>query len=334
MATQTLISETEAAELASRVHTSSDGRQMAWGDMPLRYLQNAARKKGDEQMAAYAEWHAAQIADDPAPPPKSHNLPPEEAELPMQIAFGDAHDAIGAAVKRNADYEVNALNEFLKAHPVVENESQAQLGAKHVAAARAAVEALEKERDGRVRPLNAIVKTINAAYKPVREHLEKLRDHAQDRLTQFALREEARRAREAEEAQLVAEAKMQALREAEEREAEARDNAAHGELGVDISSATQDADHAFADAKRAVRGAQVAEKQVPVRFSTGSGRALSMRTREVLSVSDRIAAVRAMQKEPGILEDLDAAILKAARAYRKAKGSLPKGIDAKQERSL
>lgn len=333
MATDTLISEAEANDLAQRVHTSSDGRTQTWGDMPLRYLQNAARKKGDAQMSAYAEWRAAQSEDAP-PAPKSHNLPPEEAELPMQITFGDTHDAIGEAVKRNVDYEVNALNEFLKAHPVVQSEPEAQAGAKHVAAARAAIEALEKERDSRVRPLNAIVKTINGAYKPVREHLEKLRDHAQERLTQFALREEARRAREAEEARAAAEAKIAAAREAEEREIEAKDNAAHGELDVDLAAVTQEADQSFSDAKRAMREAAVAEKGVPVRFSTGSGRALSMRTREVLSVSDRIAAVRAMQKEAGLLEDLDAAILKAARAYRKAKGALPKGIDAKQERSL
>ena len=81
---------------------------------------------------------------------------------------------------------------------------------------------------------------------------------------------------------------------------------------------------------RASREAARAERDTRVRIGGGIGRVLTLRTGEVLSVTDWRAAIN----DIGLTQDIADAILKGARAYRKENGELPAGIARDTERSV
>ena len=119
-------------------------------------------------------------------------------------------------------------------------------------------------------------------------------------------------------------------REAEAREKEAIEGAAVGEV-TDVGGFIVEADAAFNQFQKADRAVAIAERDVPVRISSMmGGRALSMRTTEILLLDDPIKAIRAI----GITEKIRDAILSSARDYRKLKGELPKGVSATHERKI
>lgn len=242
--------------------------------------------------------------------PLNHNNPPGPIE--------DAQSAI-------AD-----LSKFLEAVPVIETEEQARQGKLHVDRTRATLGSLETARDQAVRPLNEQVKGINAEYKVVSVPLTKTLDELRFRLTDYAAKEEARRYAEAEVARLIAADAERAAREAEERERELKESATFGEV-ADVGAAIVEADRAFADFEARTREAARAERETNVRIGGGfSGRALSLRTKETLTIEHWGKAVMALGKNPKI-ED---AILSAARDYRKLHGKLPEGVVAYTERKI
>lgn len=243
-------------------------------------------------------------------PPKTHNLPP---------------------VVELARETWDNFNRFLNAHPVVQDEAEAAEGAKWRDRAKAILADLEAARVAKSRPLHEQWKAAIAEFKPAEESVEKLLVELNKRLTKFALVEEAKRHKIAEEA---AKAKAEAeriAREAEAKEREAIDDASQGVVDADVGTATQTADVAFEAFQDAATTAREAEKATTVRIDSGFGtRAATLRTNIVPIVVDAQKALAAL----GLTDDIREAILKGARLHKRLRGSWPDGIDEIVERKI
>ncbi len=226
---------------------------------------------------------------------------------------------------------------WLANNPVIETEEVSRDAAKLVKRCEASLWEIEAERDSKVRPLNDRVAAINADYK-AQHNTDKKKPGALDkvfgeltkRLAAYLKAEEDRRAAEAERKRLEALEAERLAREAEEREKEALENASLGEIGIDVAAVTSEADAAFRDFEKANRSASIAEREMTARVSGGYGRALSLRNKETLVVTDAVTALKAI----GPNETISAAILTAARAYRKLHDRLPDGVKAEYERDM
>ncbi len=185
-----------------------------------------------------------------------------------------------------------------------------------------AIRDLEDERTKRVEPLNEKVKEINEGYKAPRVQLETVLSQLSDRLTGFIKEEKRKREEAAREAARIAEEAEQRAREAERAEQDAIGSANSGELGVDIAAHVVEADNAFRDFEKADRALAIALKETKVKVGGGFSRAISLRQRESLVLVDAVVAINSM----GVSDDVREAILKSARAFRKATGDLPDGV--------
>lgn len=236
----------------------------------------------------------------------------------------------------------NELRQILKDLPVIANDDEARQAKLMLDRALLDLKRIEEERKSKVDPLNAEVKEINATYHKwhntdARRHglWDKPVDILRTRLSDWAWKEEARRREEAEAARKAAEEAERLAREAEAREKEAAETAAAGVCDVDVAAATQEADTAFSQFRRASRIAQRAERDTKVRIGGGLGKVSTLRNREILTVKDWKAAIDEMSDDdgeiPAVIVD---AILTAARAYRKVCERLPAGISQEFDRSI
>ncbi|MCW2275097.1 hypothetical protein GJ654_10215 [Rhodoblastus acidophilus] len=253
----------------------------------------------------------------------------------------DAATLIPNAPKFNsiniAQDEFEALAKFLQDNPKIESAGIAEKAKLRVDAARVVLKDMETERTTRVRPLNEQVATINTEYKDIREPLTKLLDQLLSRVNVFLDAERERREAEAAEARRKAEEAAEAARQAEALEQEAVAAATDGER-ADVGTATAEADFAFKQAKRAERDASKAERQAS-RVNVGggfSGRSLSQRTNETLTITDWKAALTDIcaARDGALPEKIEAALLTAVRDFRKASGKLPSGVSSSKEKSL
>lgn len=226
--------------------------------------------------------------------------------------------------------QLERLGSFLADHPVIQSHEEAIEAAKLSKLAGNALKDLDDERQKKVRPLNDQVGRINLEHKDAIAPLKAVLAKLDERVSAFARAEEARQRQEAAEARQRADEAAKAAAEAARVQREADENAAAGELGVDLVAATVNEQTAAKDAARADRDAQRAERNIGVRLPTGLGRATSLRAKEVLTVVDPIAAIT----EIGLTPDISEAILSGARAYRKLKNRLPAGIATATERSI
>lgn len=253
----------------------------------------------------------------------------------IDVAIGHNHPPPNAALT-GAERARAALADYLARNPVIEDEPSARSAKAVVDMTKAALDEMESERDGRVRPMNEQVRTINGEYKAAREPVEKLLDVLKERINAFLNAERERREAEARAAAERAAAAEAEARAAEERERAAIEDAKVGEF-TDVGAATAEADAAFGDFKAAARDAARAGRDAKrVVVGGGFGRVLSQRTSELFKVEDPIAALREIVKErDGVLpEKIDDAIIAAAKDFRKAKGRLPKGVTSTKERSV
>jgi hypothetical protein len=232
---------------------------------------------------------------------------------------------------------IDELATFMANHPTIESEEDARGAKVFIDRARAALVDIEVERVTMVTPLNDEVARINGEHKRYHNNdrhkpglFDKVLNALVARVQSFMLIEEARRKREAENARLLAEAAEKAAREAEAREKEVHANAAVGEIGLDVQTATSEADQAFEDYQRASRFAKLAEKESKVKVGGGFGRSLSIKDREVLIVKDWKQAI----DKVGLTDNIRDAILTAARNYRQEYGELPPGIEIIYERKV
>lgn len=239
-----------------------------------------------------------------------HNLPPDMTQTAGETA--------------------KALSDWMAENPVIETEDQAREAKVYIDRGKLCVQDLEAERDGKVRPLNEEVKRINESYRSPRELLGNIIRNLSERMEGYIQREEKVRKEIAEEALRKAEAERSAALDAEQREREAFESANAGELGVDILSATREADKRFKAYQKAERQAIIAGRDAKVRVSGGFTRSLSLKSREILVVTDLLAAVAALQDSGRIMD----AIISAARSYKKVYGKYPPGISTSVERKV
>jgi hypothetical protein len=231
---------------------------------------------------------------------------------------------------------VDEINAWLADHPTIETEDDARAAKPFLDRAKLSLEEVEAERDSKVRPLNETVDAINAKYKALHNVdkkkpglFDKIVIELKARVAAFMIKEEQRRAREAEIARLAQEEAERLAREAEAREAEALENAKAGEI-IDVVEVTKQADEAFEEFERQSRFAARAEKNVNVKIGGGFGRTASLRDAETLHLDSYSLALKAIGPNDKVRD----AILIAARDYRKLHGELPAGVRATYERKL
>jgi len=239
-----------------------------------------------------------------------HNNPPEVLKL--------ASDVIADISGKMADV------------PVVETEEDARLIKMQIDRAKACIKDLEAERDSKVRPLNDKVGLINQTYRRPRNLLGDLLDEMLGRVQVFVKAETLRRERiaagvAAKAAALALEARMKELEEQERL-----DDAAKGEVGINVAEIIAEADDAFEAYEKAERQAVLAQKETHVKIGGGFGRAIGTRKIETLHVDDWPEAITCM----GLTPDIKEAILKSARSWRKVHGKLPNGILSTVEEHL
>lgn len=246
------------------------------------------------------------------------------------------HNAPPSAIELT-EATITALSDWMKDNPVIETEEQAREAKLLCDRAKAGLDEIESERDKIVRPLNEQVAAINAKYKALHNTdpkkpgtFNRIFIELKARVTAFLLKEEQRRIREAEEAAARAAEAERIAREADEKDRLAKENAAAGELDIDVAEVTKEADTAFSEFEKASRFADRAERDTKVKLGGGFGRAASLRTVETLHLDSYNLALKSIGPHPKIEE----AILLAAREYRKTHGALPPGVSATQERKL
>lgn len=239
-----------------------------------------------------------------------HNNPPEVIELASGV--------------------VREISSWMADNPVIQSEEAVREMKPYIDRAKACIKDLEAERDTKVRPLNDRVATINGDYRGPRRMLGDLLDEMLDRGEVFIKAEKARKEQIALEAAMEANAARQRALEAERIERERLNDAAKGEVGIDVAEITAKADEAFEDFQKAEREAKRAVVESNVKIRGGFDRAIGLRKTETLHVSEPFVAVMMM----GITPDIKDAILKSARAWRKVHGKLPDGITSTVEEHL
>lgn len=248
-----------------------------------------------------------------------HNQPPEPTPLEY------------------ADEAMVAVSNFLNETPVIETGAHLVTAKQLVERARGTMANVEDERIALVDPLNKQVASINGKYKAIHNTdakkpglFDKVLNELKARLTAYAVAEEAKRTKAAEAAKLIAEQAEAAAREAERVEQRAKQDAVVGCLDTGVGEKIAAADEAFTDFEAASRFAARAEKDVAFRIGNGHGKALGMRTEKTLVLESYGKAIKAI----GPNEKIEAAILSAARDYRKLHNALPDGVTETSERKF
>jgi hypothetical protein len=249
------------------------------------------------------------------------------ADARLEIGGNKGPDMAGTAAMTTAD-----MSAWLAETPVIETAEQAKEAKTWVDRGVLCVKDLDDERKTKTDPLNVELKRIHDYYRGPRELLQRVVEELKYRLSYFIRAEEIRRAKIASEAAERVRASEEAARAAELREHQAMVEASGGVLGVDIAAVAHDADTAFAEFKKAERQAKVAEREAHVRISddVGMRRAVSMREYDVIVVTDAFAFI----KEVGVPHDIEEAMRKVARAFKKVHGRWPAGVEVHTERKI
>lgn len=236
-----------------------------------------------------------------------------------------------------ASETMTALSDWMKERPQIETEDDAREAKLLLDRARNCAADMEAERVKLVEPLNLQLDAINTKYKAIHNKdskrpglLDRVVNELKSRLGDFIANEEQKREAEATLLRLQAEEAERVAREAEAKERDAIANAHSGELGVDVTQVVVEADNRFKEFQRADREAARAERDAHVKIGGGFLNAASLRTKETLVVVSYGKAIKAIGKN----EKIEAAILSAARDYRKERGSLPEGVIAEITRAL
>lgn len=232
---------------------------------------------------------------------------------------------------------MDVMSHWMSERPAINNEADAREAKLLLDRAKNCSAEIEAERDKLVRPLNEQIDTINTKYKTFHNKdakkpglLDKIANELKSRLSLFIKAEEDRRLHEAECKRRAAAEAERLAREAETREREAIANAKAGELGIDVTQVVVQADSRFAEFKKADREATRAERETHVKIGGGWGNAASLRTKETLVLNDAFKALAVI----GITENIETAILSAARDYRRLHKVLPAGVSALTERCI
>lgn len=253
-----------------------------------------------------------------------------ETEAPAGIGHNSGEDKpqISPAIAR-LNQMIEVANKWVTERPKIENQEMADKAGAFLRQARTSVTDAERERKDTNRPLDEQIKANNKVYAAITETLDKLSFVINGRLNAFAtkLREEQEAiAKAAREAAAAAAAEAEVLRLKQE---ETLKKAEAGELVGkfdDVAKTTQETREAEQRAKQLERDASAAEKLKPKfggeHFTDGSRRSLTQRTVETPIVEQAGLVLRAV----GTNDQINAALITAARAYKKLKGRWPAGI--------
>lgn len=225
---------------------------------------------------------------------------------------------------------IKPLAAFLAATPVIQDHDTAKEAKLFLDRLKATIGDLDAAKEAEAKPHHTAWKAALEKFKPATDYITKLQSELKTRLAAYIKAEESKRAAEAEAARQAAAAAEAAAREAERAEFEAKQNAAVGELGVDIADAIGNADEKFAEFQKASRFAAIAEKDAKVRVGGGFGKVASLRTKDVWTLDDPAKALAAIGCTDGIRE----AILTAARQYHKLTGQVADGVTLTKEKVL
>lgn len=225
---------------------------------------------------------------------------------------------------------IKPLASFLADNPVIQDHDAAKEAKLFLDRIKATIGDLEAAKEAEAKPHHAAWKAALDKFKPATDYVAKLQGELKSRLQAYIKAEEANRAAELEAARKAQAEAEAAAREAERLEAEAKQNAAVGEIGIDVAEAIERADDKFAEYQQASRFAAIAEKDSKVRIGGGFGKVASLRTKDMWTLDDASAAIAAIGCTDGIRE----AILVAARQYHKLTGQVPTGCTLTKERVL
>lgn len=237
-----------------------------------------------------------------------HNNPPS------QIAFSSE--------------TVDALSAWMRNNPVIQTEEVARDAKVLCDRASLCLKDMRDERDALTRPLNEKLTEIHAQYRSPQEVLSRTLTELTARLNAFILREEQRRKQIAIEAEAKLKEAERVAREAEEVEQKAIEDAKAGVCDADVGVLVREADEKFSRFREISNETRRAQRATKVKIGGGFRRAASLRGKEVLTVENAIEAINEM----GLTDAIRNTILKEARAYRKAFGTLPAGILSTTER--
>ncbi|NFV80048.1 hypothetical protein [Magnetospirillum aberrantis] len=238
------------------------------------------------------------------PPPRGHNLPPEEARV---------NDLVAVA------------NRWIKERSVLADQETADKCSAFLDQINLALKALEKQRKDEKQPHLDAAKAVDAKFKPLTDLLEKAKTLVKPLLTAWLQkldreREAAARAAREEVARLAAEA----ARAAEE-----------AQKAADVIGATVEAEAAARAAEEAQKAAQRAEKAPTNLQSSMGARTKSLRTVWRARVTNHAAALWHFHKHPDVIatiERLASAEARAEAAHNKGISTIP-GVEFYPERT-
>ncbi len=243
-------------------------------------------------------------------PERDHNNPPEVLELASGV--------------------ISAISEWMADNPVIETEELARDMKPYIDRARHCVKDLEAERKAKTKPLEDQVAEVNASYRATRGMLGKLLSEMLRRGEEYVKAEEARRTIIAMEAAAKAAELAEIAQAAELAEREKLDDAAKGEVDVNVAEVISKTIEAVEEYGKAARQAALAQREIEVKLRGGFGRAIGLKDKETLHIESLVIALSCIGQTP----DIEEAVLKSARAYRKLHGKLPDGISATVEKHL
>ena len=212
-------------------------------------------------------------------------------------------------------------NNWLTNHPVILSEDEAREGKLWVDRMSNTSKDMEVELRRTIEPLTKKIGEISLRYIAPRNALKNTYKLLLERIADFLKKEKARREKIATEAAAKAAEAEQHARAAEAVEKEAIADAAAGAIS-DVGKATSDADRAFEVYKKADIVSARAAKEVNPRIGGGIKRALGLRKKESLHITNAISAIEDM----GVSDKLAEAIKTAARVFEKQHGRYPVGI--------
>jgi hypothetical protein len=223
---------------------------------------------------------------------------------------------------------------FLKSAVVIQDEETAKQAKLFLDRGLGAVADLEKDLDAEATPLRKIWMDCRAKFTPAIESFTKPLIELRQRMTVYALAEEAKRKAVLDAARLEAEKLRLAAMEAERMERETKDNASVGDLEADVGAAIQEADEKFAAFKAADNAAARAYRDAEdTTIRGGFARGVGLKTKKSLVVADHAAAMLALAALP-LTDGIRDEIIKAARAYQKLNKALPPGVTEETERKI
>ncbi len=235
-------------------------------------------------------------------------------------------------VIENARSVYKVVSAFLAENPAIVDEDAARKANEVRDQGVNMVKALSAADVAETKPMYDAWKDAKARWKKPTDALTQVLAELSNRLAAFMRAEEAKRQAIAEEARKKAAELERIAREAEAAEQAAILAAKEGEFS-DAGAAMAKADIAFDQFKDARAEAKVATREEDVRLRSRFGsKATTLRTVETLHVDDPVAALKSMWPDAGI----EAALLTAARAWRKAHGgeALPAGIRRTTEQKI